>query len=86
VGTSLYYSWNSEVVPNGFTSGISNVKDNKDGTIEIRLKDPPLIPVVSLEDSSSMAAQVALISRNVKIAGDVDEVEGHKGKVEHRSI
>lgn len=86
VGTSLYYSWNSEVVPNGFTSGISNVKDNKDGTIEIRLKDPPLIPVVSFEDSSSMTAQVALISRNVKIAGDVDEVEGHKGKVEHRSI
>jgi len=79
VGTSLYYSWNSEV-PNGFTSGISNVQYNNDGTMEFRLKDPPHIPVISFEDSNSMAAQVALISRNVKIAGDIDEVEDNKGK------
>jgi len=80
VGTSTYYSWNRDEVPNGFTSGIFNVKDKNDGTMEFRLRDPPHIPVISAEDSTIMAAQVALVSRNVKIAGDGDEVADHKGK------
>jgi len=80
VGTSSYYSWNRGEVPNGFTSGIFNVKDNNDGTMEFRLKDPPHIPIISAEDSKIMAAQVALVSRNVKIAGDGDEVVDYKGK------
>jgi hypothetical protein len=78
VGTSTYYSWNNEV-PNGFTSVIFNNTNNGDGTITFQLKNPPHIPVVSAEDSPQMAAQVALLSRNMKIFGHFDE--DNKGKI-----
>lgn len=81
VGTSSLYSWNRNEVPNGYTSKIFDVKDSNDGTtMEFRLKDPPYIPVISTEESATMGAQVALVSRNVKIAGDVDEVDDKKGE------
>jgi len=80
VGTSSLYSFNRNEVPNGFTSKIYNVKDNDDGTMVFRLKDPPYIPVISTEESATMGTQVALVSRNVRIAGDVDEVDVRKGE------
>ncbi len=76
VGTSMYYSYHW-LIPNSFTTTISDVTDNGDDTLSIGLTDAPYIPIVSLAEDGDFVADVALLSRNVKIMSANDEgVEG----------
>ena len=72
VGSSIFYSFTS-VVENGVTAGISNVSDNNDGTMNIELDTAPTIPIISSEENSNFAADVALVSRNVIVRGESEE-------------
>lgn len=85
VGSSNLYSFNA-VRPNGFTSNITSVLDKSDGTREIVLETHPTIPIITIEDDQHFAADIALVSRNVKVVGDVDEADSvtgvnHKGEL-----
>ena len=77
VGSSVYYSFSS-VRSNGFDSGIRSMLVTSDATTEITLKDAPTVPVITAAEDDDFKTNVALVSRNVKIAGD--EGEDKKGK------
>lgn len=78
VGTSVFFSESQSVLPNSFTSDILNIQTSG-GDRVLELKDIPTLPITTQQDSMMLAAQVALVSRNVKIGGDVDELENRKG-------
>ena len=58
---------------NGSFSQIHSHTDNGDGTTNIQLKEASFIPMVSMEESTIDAVEIALLSRNVKVQGDNDE-------------
>ena len=76
VTSATYYSWAKEV-DNGYVSQIRNVTDNGDGTSSIQLKKATTLPIISEEENSAYAVQIALLSRNLVIQGH--EGEDRKG-------
>ena len=76
VTTSTYYSQSSKK-SNGFQSQINAVVDNGDGTSNLTLSDAAILPIISKEENSDYAIEIALLSRNVIIEGD--EGEDDKG-------
>ncbi len=75
IGSSTYYSWRQEA-PNSFNTMVRDVTDNYDGTLSIGLVDAPYIPVIAASEHADFATDIALLSRNVKIRSDDDEVGG----------
>ena len=75
VTSATYYSWHNEI-DNGFVSQIKDVTDNGDGTSSIQLEKASTLPIISEEENSEYAAQIALLSRNVIVQGH----EGQDGK------
>lgn len=45
----------------------------------MQLSKAPTIPILSQVDSITQAARIALVSRNVKIGGDLDEWDDNRG-------
>ena len=76
VTTSTYYSQSSKK-SNGFQSQINAVVDNGDGTSNLTLSDAAILPIISKEENSDYAIEIALLSRNIIIEGD--EGEDNKG-------
>ncbi len=72
VGSSSYYSW-QWLVPNSFTTVVSDVTDNGDNTLSIGLTDAPYIPILTLAEDKDFATDVALLTRNIKITNSDDE-------------
>lgn len=66
IASSTYYNFNSEA-PNGFISSLGNRSNNSGGIVEIRLNEPPSIPIVSQDENPEFRTHVALMNRNVKI-------------------
>ncbi len=75
IGTSVYYSYESDSrVPNGYNTVISEITSSGN-TLELTLAESPFIPIVTATEDEDYAAEVALLSRNVKIESDTDELE-----------
>ena len=72
IGTSTYFNTYT-LKANGYNSVIDSTKDNSDGTLNIKLGDIPILPILSATDSLELKADVALLSRNIKIYGAEDE-------------
>lgn len=70
ITSSTYYNY---YIENGYTSRIKQVIDNSDGTTSILLKEAMTLPTISKEENDIDAVEVALLSRNVKIEGEIDE-------------
>ncbi len=77
VTSSVYYS-TTYFQPNGIDSQISNIVDNGDGTTNIRFSEAAVVPIVTQEEDIDYAAEIAILSRNIKIEGD-DDGEDRKG-------
>ncbi len=79
VTSSIYYSKLSHI-PNGVNTQIANIVDNGDGTTNIRLNEAAFVPIISQEENIDYAAEIAILSRNIKIEGDDDgEDNGKRG-------
>lgn len=52
---------------------------NDNGDIVLQLSQAPTLPLVTQQESQKQATRVALVSRNVKIGGDVDEWDANRG-------
>ena len=72
VTTATYYSWASQKL-NGFASKISGVVNNGDGTSNLTLSEAATLPIISKEENSDYAVEIALLSRNVIIEGETGE-------------
>ena len=70
ITSSTYYNY---YVENGYSSRIKQVIDYSDGTTSILLKEAMTLPTISKEENDVDAIEVALLSRNVKIEGEIDE-------------
>lgn len=75
--TSMYHSTSSEKSNGLFVSQVANVQVNNDGTANLQFLDAAILPIISVKDNPDHAAEVALLTRNVKIEGD--EGEDRKG-------
>ena len=76
VTTSTYYNHDSRKPP-GLQSQIISLVNNGDGTATLELSEAATLPIISSEENSDYAAEIALLSRNVIIKGD--EGEDNKG-------
>ncbi len=72
ITTATYYSTASEK-SNGFESQIASTVDNGDGTTIIQLDKATTLPIISEEDNSGYAVDIALLSRNVIVQGESGE-------------
>lgn len=52
---------------------------DENGDLALQLSKAPTIPFFSQVDSNMQATRVALVSRNVKIGGDLDEWDANRG-------
>lgn len=72
----LWPTWHQHTVaPNGITTIVEDISMPQNGLVEITIRDAPFIPVISRLDNHSLAAELVLLSRNVKIQGDNDEAD-----------
>jgi len=74
VTTSAYYNNNWDLrKPPGMQFNISDIVDNGDGTATLYLNEAVTLPLISSEENSDYAAEIALITRNMIIRGDEGE-------------
>ena len=52
---------------------------DENGDLALQLSKAPTIPIISQVDLIMQATRVALVSRNVKIRGDLDEWDANRG-------
>ena len=72
VTTSTYYNYDNRKPP-GFQAQINNLVDHGDGTASLMLNEAAVLPVISIEENSDYAAEIALLSRNILIKGEDGE-------------
>ena len=72
VTTASFYS-SSSIKSNGFESQIASTVDNGDGTMSILLDKAATLPVITQEENSDYAVDIALLSRNVVVKGESGE-------------
>ena len=77
ITTSTYFTSNGNRKPAGMQFNISDIVDNSDGTVTLLLNESTTLPLISADENSDYAAEIALISRNMIIKGE--EGEDNKG-------
>jgi len=77
ITSSIFYTWYTMNM-NGYEGSIKNIVVKSDGT-HILLNDITEEPIITMLENAEYAAEIVLLTRNVKITGATDEEDETKG-------